>query len=141
MQQPSKTETGLTGGAAAPVSEARQKVPSSAFPVCFYKDAFVPWEQAMIHANSLAMRYALSVFEGIRLYARSGGEKVLPFRLRAHLDRLRNSLRLMRLPEPEGSKAGIIEELVERNNVREDAYVRVSVSADNFGDIGAEVRS
>lgn len=128
---------------ASPAADAREiKRPGTAFPICFYRDDFVAWEDATLHAGSLALRYALSVFEGIRLYAQRDEGGLLPFRLEAHLGRLRNSLRLMRLPEPEGlNVAGIIEELVERNGVREDSYVRVSVSADNFGDIGAAVRS
>lgn len=118
------------------------EIPSTAFPICFHRDGFVPWEQAMLHANSLALRYALSVFEGIRLYVQSGTSRALPFRLDAHLDRLQKSLRLMRLPEPAGCNIkGIIDELVERNGISEDTYVRVSVSADNFGDIGSVVRS
>lgn len=135
---------GKEPGAGPPAEESAQarNVPAAAFPVCFHREAFVPWEEATLHANSLALRYALSVFEGIRLYVGKEGARPVAFRLGAHLDRLRKSLRLMRLAEPEGLDTGaIIEELVERNGVREDAYVRVAVSADNFGDIGAAARS
>jgi len=122
--------------------ETLKEIPSAAFPISFHRDAFVSWEQSTFHANSLALRYALSVFEGIRLYVQSATARVLPFRLEAHLDRLRRSLQLMRLPAPQGADISeIIDEMVERNDVNEDAYVRVSVSADNFGDIGSTVRS
>jgi branched-chain amino acid aminotransferase len=140
--QPHTTEGEASpAGLSADDCEPLPNIPSAAFPICFHRDGFVAWERATLHANSLALRYALSVFEGIRLYVQNDGTRLLPFRLEAHLDRLRKSLRLMRLPEPEGLDIGrIIDEIVERNGVREDAYVRVSVSADNFGDIGADVR-
>lgn len=114
------------------------------FPLCYHGDGIVPWEEATLHAASLALRYALSVFEGVRLYQRPAGEDpvaVAPFRLAEHLARLRQSLRLMRLPEPEGDLPEILAELIRRNEVREDAYVRISVSPYNSGTIGAEARS
>jgi branched-chain amino acid aminotransferase len=142
MQSHSSREREFTHNSVPQTPQTLKDIPKAAFPISFHRDAFIPWEQSTLHANSLAMRYALSVFEGIRLYVQSDTAKVHPFRLEAHLDRLRRSLQLMRLPEPEGLDiSGIIDELVERNGVSEDAYVRVSVSADNFGDIGSAVRS
>ncbi|HKG80272.1 MAG TPA: aminotransferase class IV [Pyrinomonadaceae bacterium] len=130
-----------TNTATAPNSIKEEK-PVAAFPLCFHKDAFIPWERATLHANSLALRYALSVFEGIRVYVQSDGTAARAFRLDDHLDRLRRSLRLMRLPSPPGVDIGqVINEVIKRNAVNEDSYVRVSVSADNFGDIGAVVRT
>lgn len=130
-----------TNTATEPTSLKEEK-PVAAFPICFHKNAFIPWEQATLHANSLALRYALSVFEGIRLYVQSDSPVARAFRLEAHLDRLGRSLQLTRLPAPQGIDiAGVVHEVIERNGVNEDAYLRVSVSADNFGDIGATVRT
>lgn len=97
------------------------------------------WADATLHASSLAMRYALSVFEGIRLYRMHDAAAVKAFELEAHLRRLENSLRLMRLPDA-NSRAlpSILNELVERNRIEEDAYVRVAVSAHNFGEMSAQ---
>jgi branched-chain amino acid aminotransferase len=121
---------------------AETERPGAAFPLCFHKGAFVPWDSATLHVGSLALRYALSVFEGIRLYRQSANPAVRAFRLEAHLERLRSSLCLMRLPEPrETDIAWIIDELVRRNNVESDSYVRVSVSPDNAGDIAAQGRA
>jgi branched-chain amino acid aminotransferase len=124
------------------MSSVKEEKSAAAFPLCFHKDAFIPWERATLHANSLAMRYALSVFEGIRVYVQSDATTARAFRLEAHLDRLRRSLQLMRLPYPQGIDiSDVISQVIERNAVSEDSYLRVSVSADNFGDIGAVVRT
>ena len=117
------------------------KRPEAAYPICFHEDGFVPWAEATVHTNSLAMRYALSVFEGVRLYRQSDGSGVRAFRLDEHLARLRNSSRLMRLPEPEGIDiAATVAELVRRNEIEDDSYVRISVSPFNCGDIAAPAR-
>ena len=93
---------------------------------------------ATIGMASLGMRYALSVFEGLRLYRGSDGV-VRPFRLDEHLRRLADSLVLTRLPMPAGVElADVITELSRRNNVHEDAYVRIAVSAGNPGLMGDE---
>ena len=47
--------------------------PPAAWPICFHRGEFVPWEEASLHANSLALRYALSVFEGVRIYRQRAG--------------------------------------------------------------------
>lgn len=134
--------TKSSSNTATETTSVKEEKPVAAFPICFHKDAFIPWERATLHANSLAMRYALSVFEGIRVYVQSDARAARAFRLEAHLDRLRRSLRLMRLPYPQGIDIGdVINEVIERNSVNEDSYLRVSVSADNFGDIGTAVRT
>jgi branched-chain amino acid aminotransferase len=115
----------------------RLERPNACFPLCYHGDGFVPWEEATLHVGSLALRYALSVFEGVRLYAQHDGSGVLPFRLAEHLARFRQSLRLMRLPEPEGNLNELLSELIRRNEVREDSYVRISASPYNSGTIGA----
>ena len=43
------------------------------FPLCHHDGALVPWETATLHAASLALRYAVSVFEGIRIYRTADG--------------------------------------------------------------------
>lgn len=116
--------------------------PEKVFPVCYHGGRFVEWADATLHASSLALRYALSVFEGIRLYRQHDGGGVKAFELAAHLRRLEDSLRLMRLPDAGSEQLpSILDELVERNRVEEDAYVRVSVSAHNFGEMSAQTQT
>lgn len=116
--------------------------PEKAFPLCYHQGRFVEWADATLHASSLAMRYALSVFEGIRLYRQHDASDMRAFELSAHLRRLEDSLRLMRLPDAGSQQLpSILDELVKRNRIEEDCYVRVSVSAHNFGEMSAQTQT
>ncbi len=110
--------------------------------VCYHDGAYVPLESASLSVASLALRYALSVFEGIRLYVPEGGGPPRAFEMEAHLRRLRGSARLMTLPDP-GIDAipQIAAELAARNGIEADAYLRPSISAGNLGDLGTAARS
>ena len=96
----------------------------------------VPADQATLPVGSIALRYGVSVFEGVRLYRTEFGA-VCPWLLDAHLDRLRHSCRLMGLDEA-GCAAvpGIIDELVAANGIAGDSYVRIAASAGSAGGIG-----
>ncbi|HZB33778.1 MAG TPA: aminotransferase class IV [Streptosporangiaceae bacterium] len=106
----------------------------------YFADRWVTRDEAKVSIDSLAMRYAISVFEGIRIYSQI--DRTLsprPFLLDEHIERLRNSLALMRLPDPGVDRLpALIEELIHRNDIHEDAYVRVAVTAANAGDLGTE---
>ncbi len=58
----------------------------------------VPWDQATVHVASHALHYGSSVFEGIRAYALPEGPAV--FCLEAHLDRLWDSCKVVRMEIP-----------------------------------------
>ncbi|MGK5733725.1 aminotransferase class IV [Streptomyces sp. URMC 124] len=106
----------------------------------FHAGRLVPAHEASLRVDSMALRYGLSVFEGVRIYRLAGGG-IRPWLLPQHLDRLRASLSAMRLPDPGvGEVPGVIAELAARNGITDDAYCRISVSADGPGLIGDEVR-
>jgi branched-chain amino acid aminotransferase len=110
------------------------------YPHVFHDGSWVGEPEASVPVGSLAMRYALSVFEGIRLYRRHNGAGVQAFQLDAHVRRLADSLRLMRMPDPAvGRIPVLVDELVARNRISNDAYVRVAVSAGNRGLLDDEV--
>ncbi|WP_258167775.1 aminotransferase class IV [Burkholderia multivorans] len=91
--------------------------------------------------SSLAMRYGLSVFEGMRAYLTHDG-RLQPFRMGAHLERLRQSARPLTLPDPGIDRIPeIVEHLVEVNGVREDCYIRPSIHAIDPGDMGSTLAS
>jgi branched-chain amino acid aminotransferase len=102
-----------------------------------HRGRLVPPAEAALPVGSIALRYGVSVFEGIRLYRQAGPSGgVRAWLIEQHLSRLQDSCRLM------GLDAGccadvprIIDELVEVNGVDEDSYVRVAVSAANPGGI------
>jgi branched-chain amino acid aminotransferase len=109
----------------------------AAYPQVYFRGRWVTAAEAAVPIGSLAMRYGLSVFEGIRLYTPTGGGHARPFALSEHLDRMAASLRAMRFPDPGLSRLpAVIDELVERNDVREDAYTRVAATPFNAGQLG-----
>lgn len=95
---------------------------------------------ATVSVSSIALRYAVSVFEGVRLYWQPASGAVRPFLLLNHLERLGTSLRLVRIPDPGVTRIpALIDELIERNEIRDDTYVRIAASAGNNGLMGADV--
>lgn len=88
--------------------------------------------ECMVHVASHALHYGSSVFEGIRAYDTPGGTMI--FRGRDHLDRLKYSAEVYRIPMPYS-----VDELDEacRETVRDSglasAYIRPLVSRGNCG--------
>jgi branched-chain amino acid aminotransferase len=106
----------------------------------FHDGAWTGKAGAVFTAGSIAMRYSVSAFEGIRAYQRAEGNEVRPFALDAHVRRLGDSLKLSRIPDPGIEKLPeIIDDLILRNAISGDAYVRASVSAGNAGGIDDEI--
>jgi branched-chain amino acid aminotransferase len=56
---------------------------------------FIPWADANVHVLSHSMQFGSSAFEGIRCYATPTGPAI--FRLREHLTRLLNSVKIYRM--------------------------------------------
>ena len=115
-------------------------VPAPAGPprLVYHKGRLCPDKAATLPLSSIALRYGISVFEGIRLYAASGGTgKVEAWLLEPHLDRLRESCRTMGLDAAVcDAVPEVIAQLVAANAVTQDSYVRVAVSAGSAGGIG-----
>lgn len=109
------------------------------YPVAYLAGRWIAADEATVPIGSLAIRYGLSVFEGIRLYSPLSSGPPRPFLLADHTRRLVNSMALVRLPDP-GVRylEGLIDELIARNQVNEDAYVRASVTPTNPGDLSDE---
>ncbi|SCF35721.1 branched-chain amino acid aminotransferase [Micromonospora echinospora] len=112
----------------------------SVYPHVYFAGRWGSRADAVVPVGSLAMRYAVSVFEGIRIYtALDPARPPRPLLLDEHVDRLAASLRLMRLPDPGVERLpGIVDELIARNRIDTDTYVRVSVTPTNPGDLGAD---
>jgi len=103
----------------------------------YFRGRWVDPDEAVVPVGSLALRYGLSVFEGIRLYTPEGGGPAHPFLLYAHVERMARSLEAMRFPDPgTASLPEIISELIERNEIAEDSYVRVAATPFNPGQLG-----
>ena len=86
----------------------------------------VPWEEATVHVTSIGWTTISAVFEGIRGYWNPAQEEVYLFRLDAHLERLFQSMKLMRMTSP--FSAAQLEEamltLIKANDLRDDCYLQ-----------------
>jgi branched-chain amino acid aminotransferase len=87
---------------------------------------FIPWADANVHVLSHSMQFGSAAFEGIRCYHTPGGPAI--FRLREHLTRLLNSVKIyrMELAYSVDELASACCELVRRNNLNA-CYVRPMV--------------
>lgn len=87
---------------------------------------FLPWHDSTVHVTAMGAGAHVAVFEGIRAYGSGDGEALSVFRLREHLERLLDSMLMMRMPprfSADELTAATIE-LLRRNKVRGDTYVR-----------------
>jgi branched-chain amino acid aminotransferase len=102
-------------------------------PFVYFNRAFLPERDATISIRSRALHYGLGCFAGIRAYKSAEGGQVHVFRLDRHVRRLEHSARILglRLVAPQSEVAGAIVELLRRNEVRADTYIRPIVFANS----------
>ncbi len=94
--------------------------------LAFFKGQFVPLQDAKVSVMTHALHYGTAVFEGIRGNWNQEKETVYIFRLREHYQRLLRGCRLLMLNIPYSldDLCRITVELVERNGLRQDIYIR-----------------
>ena len=85
---------------------------------------FVDFADANVHILTHSLHYGLAAFEGIRCYKRDDGRSAV-FRLREHVERLRDSCHIGTFPLP-WTEDEVIEACLEtvRVNKFEDCYIR-----------------
>ena len=86
----------------------------------------VPWNEATIHITALGTAGVSLVYEGIRAYWNAAARQLFVFQLDAHLERLAQSIRLIRMKQPIPTptiKEGILA-LLRANKYAEDVYIR-----------------
>jgi branched-chain amino acid aminotransferase len=101
--------------------------------IVYFNGEFRPEREATISVRSRALNYGLGCFAGIRGYRTDDGSQVNVFRLDRHVRRLELSTRILRLrlPCPRDEVAAIIVELLRRNEMRGDVYIRPLIFADS----------
>ena len=102
-------------------------------PVIYFDRAFRPEREATVSVRSRALNYGLGCFAGIRGYKTDDGQQVNVFRLNRHVRRLEQSARILRL-RLSGSPleiADVVVELLRRNEMRDDVYIRPIVFANS----------
>ena len=86
----------------------------------------VEWDKALVHASMLGWSSISMVFEGIRGYWNDEDEQLHVFHLDAHLRRLSQSMKIMRMASPwpaEELKRSILG-LLKANEFNTDSYVQ-----------------
>src|SRR5256885_1091667 len=121
----------LTQKTAATRSPAVHKAPAPASLddlTCYFEGAFVPMREAKVSIMTHAFMYGTATFEGIRAYWNPERETLYGLFLREHVERIRNSCRILLIDDVPSvdELTGLILETVRRNHFREDVYIRPS---------------
>jgi branched-chain amino acid aminotransferase len=92
----------------------------------FFNGEIVPIEQAQVSVMTNALNYGTGCFEGIRGYWVPEESQLMVFHLRAHLERLHRSCRIlyMQLAYSVDELYAITLDLLRREQFREDVYIR-----------------
>lgn len=94
----------------------------------WFNGRVVPYDQARIHVQSAAMKFGAAVYEGLRGYWNADARELYVFRQDAHVQRLCQSLKLMRMEAPftPAQMRDAVLEVLRANNFREDVHIRQS---------------
>ncbi|MDQ6681712.1 MAG: branched-chain amino acid transaminase [Chloroflexota bacterium] len=92
----------------------------------FLRGGFVPLREANVNVMTHAFNYGTAVFEGIRAYWNTDQEQLFALDLVPHYERLKRSAALLMMDVPLSAQelADATVELLRRDKLREDAYVR-----------------
>jgi len=94
--------------------------------VTYIDGKWVADEDATVNVRSRALNYGMGCFGGVRGYLADDGQEVLVFRLDRHVERLAASAKVLhlRMPGTPAETGQILLELLRRNEVHHDVYVR-----------------
>jgi branched-chain amino acid aminotransferase len=92
----------------------------------WWNGELVEWDRATVHVTAIGWSSVAAVFEGIRAYWNSDQEELHVFRLPEHMNRLGESMKMMRHESQWSIEAltDSIVELLRANEIREDTYIR-----------------
>jgi len=95
-------------------------------PTAFFQGNFVPLEQAQIPVTTHAFNYGTAVFEGVRGNWNGEQNELYLFRLREHVQRLRQNAKILRINinYSDDELVRIVGDLALRNDYHEDVYIR-----------------
>ena len=92
----------------------------------FFRGEFVPLRDANINVMTHGFNYGTAVFEGVRAYWNADEEQLFALELIPHYERIRASAKLlmMEIRQSPEELADITLELLRRDGLREDVYLR-----------------
>jgi branched-chain amino acid aminotransferase len=86
----------------------------------------LPWNEALVHVRSVGHASVSAVFEGIKAYWSSAEAQLYVFRLREHMQRMLDSIKITRLKTDfslEDLVTGVLD-ILRANQARRDTYIR-----------------
>lgn len=92
----------------------------------FFRGELVPLSDARISVMTHAFNYGTAVFEGIRAYWNAEQSQLFLLDVIAHFERIKSSARMLMMEVPHSAQelATTTTELLRRDGLREDAYIR-----------------
>lgn len=102
----------------------------------WFKGCLVRRETAVVSVLSPTAQFGLNVFEGLRAYWNEEGQELFVVELDSHINRLFESAKIVGFKIPLSAseiKAAIFDTL-EKNDVREDVYIRLTAFVDGDGE-------
>lgn len=114
------------------MSKASSKEP---FPYAYINKKIDKIQNAQIPVNSKAVQYGLGCFSGIRGFRDEENKKIYLFRPRDHFKRLKESTHILGMNFNLNYKkfVEILKELIQKNKIKEDIYIRTTVYAADTG--------
>ena len=94
--------------------------------MAFLRGEFMPLAEARIGVMTHAFNYGTAVFEGVRGNWNEDQRQLYLFRVRDHVERLRQSAKIMRMEihYSDDEVVSLVEQLAERSGYQEDVYIR-----------------
>jgi branched-chain amino acid aminotransferase len=94
----------------------------------------IPFADGKVHIATPAVKYGIGVFEGVRGYWNDTQRQLYVFRLREHMERLKQSMKLLRLEDKqtlEGLEDGVLR-MIRANEFRSTIQMRVMAILDGI---------
>lgn len=104
---------------------------SKTFPYAYIRNKQCKVEQAVIPIQSKVIQYGLGVFSGVRGHWNSKKKNLYLFRMVDHYDRMKEAAKItgMQFPYTYPKFQKIIFDLIKKNKIKEDLYIRPTLYA------------
>lgn len=103
-------------------------------PIAYFKNQFLPFENANLSIATHALHYGTGAFGGLRgIPNPENPNQILLFRLDRHCQRLSNSARLLNFELPADKIQSIITDFVKKNQPKTSFYIRPFVYTSDLG--------
>lgn len=115
---------------------ATGKRPATAGGIAYFRNAFVPFEEAELSIASAAVLYGLSIYTVFSASWNEQEQHLFVFRLADHFKRLQNSAKIMAFDDfnrdwDYKKFSAMAKQLSRKNQIRQDSLVRVTVFVDD----------